>query len=69
MDIADIIANKNFYSTMTNKDLLNFNPYNLKLYNDNYFKPDPEVLKWNYQQNLRRESEKLKLSSLYINLG
>ena len=69
MDIADIIANKNLYSTMTNKDLLNFNPYNLKLYNNNYFKPDPEVLKWNHQQNLRRESEKLKLNSLYTKFG
>ena len=69
MDIADIIANKNLYSTMTNKDLLNFNPNNVKFYNNNYFKPDPEVLKWNHQQNLRRESEKLKLNSLYTKFG
>ena len=69
MDIADIISNKNLYSTMTNKDLLNFNPKNIRYYNSNYFKPDPEVLKWNQQQNMRRESEKLKLSSLYNKFG
>lgn len=69
MDIADIISNKNLYSTMTNKDLLNFNPNNIRYYNNNYFKPDPEVLKWNQQQILRRESEKLKLSSLYNKFG
>ena len=69
LDIADIIANKNLYSTMTNKDLLNFNPHNLKLYNNNYFKPDPQILKWNQQQMIRRESEKLKLSSLYNKYG
>ena len=71
MDIADIMANKNLYSTITNKekDLFNFNPNNLKIYNNNYFKPDPDILKWNQQQNIRRESEKLKLNSLYNKFG
>ena len=69
MDIADIIANKNLYSTMTNKELLNFNPKKVNYYSNNYFKPDPDILKWNQQQNLRRESEKLKLGSLYNKYG
>ena len=69
MDIRDIISNKNLYSTMTNKELLNFNPNNVHYYNNDYFKPDPQILKWNQQQNLRRESEKLKLASLYNKFG